>query len=81
MKCHSVTTYIDGEHEPTFYILAEDDEALIHALHVIRASKEIDYYEVDGKDGPNFYDEVFYRTYPMYRPLGWKPQSSSQGEE
>jgi hypothetical protein len=67
MRCHSVTTYFDGSHEPTFYILAEDDHALLHALSVIRVSKEIDYYEVDGGDGPKFYDELFYKIYPGFR--------------
>lgn len=67
MRCHGITTYFEGSHEPHFYILADDDEALLHALNVIKTSKEIDWFSVDGEDGPEFYDNLFYKIYPGLR--------------
>jgi hypothetical protein len=67
MKCYTIITYFDGEHEPPFYILVEDDYALLHALNVIKTSKEIDYFEVDMEDGQEFYDKLFYKVYPGLR--------------
>ena len=72
MKCHGITTHWDGEHEPHFYILAEDDEALLHALNVINTSKEVEWFSIDGEDGLEFYDKLFYQIYPGLRTSNQK---------
>ncbi len=78
MKCHCIMTYFDGSHEEPFYILAEDDNALLHALDVIDKSTEIDYFEVDGEDGRTFHRDVFYRVYPG---LTFSAQAVKRGQE
>ena len=64
MKCHKILTYYEESHDDPFYILAEDDRSLLHALNVIKASKEVTSFEVDNKNGNAFYSEVFGRVYP-----------------
>ena len=68
MKCYSIMTYHHELHDTAFYILVEDDTALLHALEVIKSSMDVTYFTVDGtRDGSEFYDEVFYRVYPGLR--------------
>ena len=68
MRCHGVLTYSGPSHDTPFYILAEDDHALLHALEVIKNSKDVTFFEVDGmRDGYDFYDEVFDRIHPGLR--------------
>ena len=64
MKCYCIMTYYDGSHESPFYLLVEDDAALLHALDVIKSSSEVESFEVDNENGNTFYNEVFARVYP-----------------
>jgi len=63
MRCTLIVTYFDGSHEPPFYLLTESDRNLLHALDVIKTSKEIDYFEVDYENGQDFYDRLFQKIY------------------
>ncbi|MBU2685863.1 MAG: hypothetical protein KKF27_21690 [Gammaproteobacteria bacterium] len=54
MQVHTIVTYEDGEHEPVFYVLTEDDYALLHVLMLLDDSPSVDYFEVDMEDGSEF---------------------------
>ena len=65
MKCYGITTYCDGSHEPHFYILVEDDYALYHALTVIGKSPDVDWFSIDGEEGPEFFQQLEDKLYPQ----------------
>jgi len=80
MKCYTMMTWYDGEHSPPFYVLVEDDHALLHVLDIIaNAPGIVEYYEVDLEDGPNFHSALLDKMYPHARSS--TPSAKGEGEK